>query len=69
MNVNVGDKVYTAEGGEIIWGFVTAVDKKYVHIKWTDLLGPISHHNRSLEGLFFIPDPESLEDKIKELLG
>jgi hypothetical protein len=67
MNVNVGDKVYIMEGGETIWGFVTAVDKKYVHIKWTDLLEPVPHSG--LEGISLVPNPESLEDKIKELLG
>ena len=69
MNVNVGGKVYTVEGGEIIWGLVTAFDPTHVYIKWADMLKPIGHHNRNLEGLFFVPDPESLEDKIKELLG
>jgi hypothetical protein len=69
MNVNVGDKVYIVEDGEAIWGLVTAVDPTYIYIKWVDMLEPIKHHKRSLEGLFFSPDPESLEDKIKELLG
>ena len=69
MNVNVGDKVYIAEGGETIWGLVTAFDPTYIHIKWVDLLSPTKHHRRSIDGLFFVPSPESLEDRVKELLG
>lgn len=67
--MNVGDKTYLEEDGEIIWGSVVSLDKDFIYIKWDDLESVVKHAKGCFLAKDFFPSSQPLEDQIKELLG
>ena len=67
--MNVGDKTYIKEDGEIIWGVVVSLDEDFIYIRWDDLKHVVRHVQAIFSAKDFFPSSQSLEDQIKELLG